>query len=217
MKTTPAGRRGTPLSLGRAIIFSATNLPVAALALAISVQLPRYFASHLGVSLLVVGGAFAIVRMIDIPLDAMLGLGMDHTRTRLGRYRVWMAAGAPILAFALYKLFQAPTGADQGYLVLWLLVMYLGLSILTLSHSAWAANLAKSYQDRSRIFGLMTAVGVMGAIVVQLIPIFMSKAGHTDAEGVQAIGWFVGQVMRDTGGKANPAVLNEMLKAKLGI
>ncbi|OYX33794.1 MAG: aspartyl/glutamyl-tRNA amidotransferase subunit B [Caulobacterales bacterium 32-69-10] len=32
----------------------------------------------------------------------------------------------------------------------------------------------------------------------------------------QAIGWFVGQVMRDTGGKANPAAVNELLKAKLG-
>ena len=33
----------------------------------------------------------------------------------------------------------------------------------------------------------------------------------------QAIGWFVGQVMRETGGKANPATLNEILKAKLGV
>jgi aspartyl-tRNA(Asn)/glutamyl-tRNA(Gln) amidotransferase subunit B len=33
----------------------------------------------------------------------------------------------------------------------------------------------------------------------------------------QAIGWFVGQVMRETGGKANPAAVNEILKAKLGL
>jgi aspartyl-tRNA(Asn)/glutamyl-tRNA(Gln) amidotransferase subunit B len=33
----------------------------------------------------------------------------------------------------------------------------------------------------------------------------------------QAIGWFVGQVMRETGGKANPASVNEILKAKLGV
>jgi len=33
----------------------------------------------------------------------------------------------------------------------------------------------------------------------------------------QAIGWFVGQVMRETGGKANPGVVNDLLKAKLGI
>ena len=31
------------------------------------------------------------------------------------------------------------------------------------------------------------------------------------------LGWFVGQVMQATGGKANPQAVNEMLKAKLGI
>lgn len=31
------------------------------------------------------------------------------------------------------------------------------------------------------------------------------------------IGWFVGQVMKETGGKANPQAVNDMLKVKLGI
>ncbi len=33
----------------------------------------------------------------------------------------------------------------------------------------------------------------------------------------QAIGWFVGQVMKATGGKANPATVNALLKAKLEV
>jgi aspartyl-tRNA(Asn)/glutamyl-tRNA(Gln) amidotransferase subunit B len=33
----------------------------------------------------------------------------------------------------------------------------------------------------------------------------------------QAIGWFVGQVMKATQGKANPGVINQLLKAKLGL
>jgi len=37
------------------------------------------------------------------------------------------------------------------------------------------------------------------------------------ADKPQALGWFVGQVMRATGGKANPAAVNEILKAKLGL
>jgi aspartyl-tRNA(Asn)/glutamyl-tRNA(Gln) amidotransferase subunit B len=31
------------------------------------------------------------------------------------------------------------------------------------------------------------------------------------------LGWFVGQVMKETGGKANPQAVNELLKSKLGI
>jgi aspartyl-tRNA(Asn)/glutamyl-tRNA(Gln) amidotransferase subunit B len=33
----------------------------------------------------------------------------------------------------------------------------------------------------------------------------------------KAIGWFVGQVMKATGGKANPQAVNETLKKKLGV
>jgi aspartyl-tRNA(Asn)/glutamyl-tRNA(Gln) amidotransferase subunit B len=33
----------------------------------------------------------------------------------------------------------------------------------------------------------------------------------------KAIGWFVGQVMKSSGGKANPQAVNEILKAKLGL
>jgi aspartyl-tRNA(Asn)/glutamyl-tRNA(Gln) amidotransferase subunit B len=31
------------------------------------------------------------------------------------------------------------------------------------------------------------------------------------------LGWFVGQVMKATGGKANPQAVNEMLKIKLDL
>ena len=31
------------------------------------------------------------------------------------------------------------------------------------------------------------------------------------------IGWFVGQVMKETGGKANPQAVNDMLKTRLGV
>ena len=33
----------------------------------------------------------------------------------------------------------------------------------------------------------------------------------------KAIGWFVGQVMKSSGGKANPQAVNDLLKAKLGL
>jgi aspartyl-tRNA(Asn)/glutamyl-tRNA(Gln) amidotransferase subunit B len=33
----------------------------------------------------------------------------------------------------------------------------------------------------------------------------------------KAIGWFVGQVMKSSGGKANPQAVNDLLKKKLGL
>jgi len=31
------------------------------------------------------------------------------------------------------------------------------------------------------------------------------------------LGWFVGQVMKQTGGRANPQTVNDLLRQKLGI
>ena len=90
---------------------------------------PATSPSHLGVQLAVVAAAFTLVRLIDIPVDPILGVFMDRTRTPIGRYRVWLLIGAPILMLAVYQLFMAKAGIGEAYLVAWLLVLYLGTSI----------------------------------------------------------------------------------------
>ncbi|HEY9235531.1 MULTISPECIES: MFS transporter [Phenylobacterium] len=180
-----------PLSSGMVLSFSSLALPLGALAVAVAVYIPPFFASHLGVNLAAIGAAFAIVRMLDIGVDPILGLVMDRTRTRLGRYRVWVLAGGPILMAAVYAMFEAPHGVGTVYLIFWLLVFYLGNSILGLGHSAWAATLATEYHQRSRVFGVLAAAGVIGAVIVLIIPIVAAHLGLSEAEGVKSMGWFI--------------------------
>lgn len=180
-----------PLALPAALAFSAANLPVMAVTLAMTVYLPKFFASNIGISLAAVGGAFALVRLIDIPLDPLLGMAMDRTRSRHGRYRLWMMIGAPIMMLSVYMLFQAPQGVTVGYLIGWLLALYVGFSILVLAHSAWASTLTTSYDDRARLFGTMMAVGVAGQACVLLAPLILKALGRTETEGVQGMGWFI--------------------------
>jgi Na+/melibiose symporter-like transporter len=175
----------------RALTFSATSLPISALTIAMAVYLPRHFASHLGISLALVGTAFFIVRTIDIPVDGIFGWAMDKTRTRLGRYRLWTILGAPVLMAGTYALFFAPDGVGLVYLVAWLLVLYCGNSMLDLSHRAWASTLAPRYDDRSRLFGVLIAVGVLGSASVIAIPIINEARGVADAGNVSMMGWFI--------------------------
>lgn len=178
------------LSLLSVLTFACCYLPFSALNLSVAVQVPNYFARHIGLGL-AVGGVFGLIRLIDIPLDPFLGLVMDRTRTPLGRYRPWMMLGAPILMLAIYMLYEAPVGASRGYLLTWLLIMYLGMSCLLLAANAWAATLAASYTQRSRIFGAMAGLGTLGAIACLVIPIITHALGRTDPEGIQAVGWFL--------------------------
>jgi len=56
--------------------------------------------------------------------------------------------------------------------------------------------------------------GALEAIIDKLIAGNPGQAEAVKAKP-QAIGWFVGQVMKETGGKANPATVNQLLRAKL--
>ncbi|MCA6289440.1 MAG: Asp-tRNA(Asn)/Glu-tRNA(Gln) amidotransferase subunit GatB, partial [Phenylobacterium sp.] len=58
-----------------------------------------------------------------------------------------------------------------------------------------------------------------GALEVLVDQLIADNPGQAAAvrEKPQAIGWFVGQVMKATGGKANPGAVNQILKAKLGL
>ena len=154
-----------------------------------AVYLPRFFAGQLGLSLAAVGVAFTIVRLIDLAIDPVLGMAMDRTRTRFGRYRPWLLAGGPIVMVAAYMLFMAHPGITEAYLIEWLLVLYLGVSILTLAQAAWGASLATDYHDRSRVYGVIQAVGVIGAVLILLLPLALGKRGE-GANGVHAMGWF---------------------------
>ena len=179
------------LSLPRLAAFAAPGLPVGALAVALSVFLPRYYASHFGLGLAAVGAAFGAVRLIDMMFDPFIGVFMDRTTSRFGRYRPWLLLGAPVLMLAVYMLFIPPVKPGTGYLIAWLFVYYLGASLTLLSHTSWASVIASNYHERSRVFGVIQVVSVAGAAAVLVLPGVMERAMGPHSSAAPAMGWFV--------------------------
>ncbi len=62
----------------------------------------------------------------------------------------------------------------------------------------------------------VTDTGAIEAAVDAIIAANPDKVEQVKAKPTM-LGWFVGQVMKQTGGKANPQAVNELLKGKLGI
>jgi aspartyl-tRNA(Asn)/glutamyl-tRNA(Gln) amidotransferase subunit B len=62
----------------------------------------------------------------------------------------------------------------------------------------------------------VTDTGAIEKAVDEIIAANPEKVEQAKAKP-SMLGWFVGQVMKATGGKANPAAVNEILKTKLGI
>ena len=62
----------------------------------------------------------------------------------------------------------------------------------------------------------VTDLGAIEKVVDDIIAANPDKAEQARAKP-QLMGWFVGQVMKSSGGKVNPQAVNDLLKAKLGI
>jgi len=62
----------------------------------------------------------------------------------------------------------------------------------------------------------VTDLGAIEKVVDEIIAANPDKVAQAKAKP-QLIGWFVGQVMKSSGGKANPQSVNDLLKSKLGI
>jgi aspartyl-tRNA(Asn)/glutamyl-tRNA(Gln) amidotransferase subunit B len=81
---------------------------------------------------------------------------------------------------------------------------------------AWSEGGSPREIVESRSMKQVTDTGAIEKAVDEVIAANPAKVEQAKAKPTM-LGWFVGQVMKATGGKANPQAVNDMLKAKLGI
>jgi Na+/melibiose symporter-like transporter len=172
--------------------FAGPCLPLAAIGLPLAAVLPKFYSSHVGLSIGEVGLAFVSVRLFDISVDPAIGWAMDRTRNRLGPYRTWFVMGAPLLMLATAMVFFVQPGASFAYLFAWLLALYIAFSVCTLAQLAWGAVLAPEYDQRSRLYGWWQAANIVGVLTALAIPtvVLQFKLGDF-ATGVRAMGGFI--------------------------
>lgn len=173
--------------------FSAPAVPISALGLPLSVYLPPFYAAIVGLDLATVGIVFMLARLWDIFTDPILGLLGDRFNTRWGRRKPWIVASVPILMVSVYMLFSPPIGSSALYLGFWIFCLYIGYTMLSISHMSWGSELADEYHERSRIHGWRESAMVGGMFFVLTIPAFiqLSGIGENFGDGVFAMGMFV--------------------------
>jgi Na+/melibiose symporter-like transporter len=170
------------LSLPRLIAFAAPAGSVGAIFIPMSLFLPPLY-SELGIGLASVGMIFLIAKVWDGLTDPVLGVLADRYGARFGRRRPWIVASVPILAVSIHRLFIPPPDPGAVYLLVWLLVLYIGWTMLTISHVAWASELTEDYDERSRVMGGLQVLTLLGGLSVL---VFAATLETGDAPGALA-------------------------------
>lgn len=190
---TPAGGVPPRLSRWRIGAFALPAAPIAAMGLPIVVYLPPFYAGDLGLGLAVVGTIFMITRFWDVFTDPVLGILSDHFKTRWGRRRHWIVISVPIMLVSVYMVFM-PTAPVSGlYLLVWMVILYIGWTLLTISHLSWGAELTPDYNERSTVQGFREFALIAGMIFVLAMPVAIEamEPDNVGAARVASMGWFV--------------------------
>jgi glycoside/pentoside/hexuronide:cation symporter, GPH family len=182
-----------PMPLPRRLLaaYALPGVPIAAMGLPGIIYLPPYFAGELGLGLGAVGLVFLLVRVLDMPFDALFGALMDRWRSRMGRFRPWVLGGGVVLIVAISQIYFAQPGVTIYWAFGWLFLFYLAYSAIMLGHMAWGAVLSPDYAERARVFGWWQAAQMLGLVGILTLPALVGQlTGRTDAEaGIHAMGW----------------------------
>ncbi|BBK33081.1 MFS transporter [Allostella humosa] len=124
-----------------------------------------------------VGTILLLARLTDVASDPLIGWLGDRTPARLGRRRIWMAAGTPLVVLAAWQLFRPPADAGAGHLLAWSILLYLGWTMVGLAYQAWGAELSDDYHERTRIAGWREGATVAGTLAAAGLPAVIDPAG----------------------------------------
>ena len=193
----PHSPRGTGLPVWKLAAYAAPALPIAAFATPLHIYLPPFYATDMGLGLTTVGTVMMAARFWDLFTDPLMGALSDRFPSRWGRRRHWMVLSLPLLILSAFLVmfpgWFVGERATAFYLLSALFLLYVGYTMLTISHLAWGAELSDDYHERSRIMGFRELAQLCSMVMVLVIPAVLEQTGDalTASRKVAAMGWYV--------------------------
>jgi len=151
----------------------------------------------LGLDPALIGLVFTLMRVYDAFTDPLVGWLSDNTRTRWGRRRPWIFAGAIVGGVMFMLLWQArPEWSESAktiYFVGLSLLFYTGFTMITVPTDALGWELTPDYAERTRLMTWFSA-GVKITLLVLPWMFALTQIDYWDdeAQGLRAVGILFG-------------------------
>jgi sugar (glycoside-pentoside-hexuronide) transporter len=159
-----------PLSPWRLVAYAAPGAGFGFVTLLVGTYFMKYATDVLAIPAAAMGAILLGLRAWDAIADPVAGYLSDRTRTRLGRRRPWLLAGALPLAVSFALLWSPPAALAEGGRIAWvaaaMLLFFTALTVCRMPHEALGAELSRDYHERNRVFGVKRALYGAGALAV---------------------------------------------------
>lgn len=185
----PSTDSAISLSIWRLAAYAAPALPLALVVFPAAAILPGFYAEYTSIPLTTIGTLLIVARVFDAVVDPVIGYLSDATCKYWGGRKPWLVAGTLILVIATPALYSpAPDRTALAYLG-WMLVFYLGYSLVETPYKAWGTELSSDYRLRSKISASVAIGFSMGTLIFAVLPFITASGARTyDARTLNAVG-----------------------------
>lgn len=164
----------------------------------VSTYLAVFYTDVFGISTGAVAILFLVAKIWDGINDPMMGTIMERTHTRWGRFRPYIAIGAPLLVVFTILTFTVPGFGDTGKLV-YAYITYIGLGMIyTMTNVPYQGLPAVMTRDPKKInrlnaaatMGMMLGMILLNLFTLPLVNYFESvrpKSGYQITAGLFAL------------------------------
>ncbi|MBL8550582.1 MAG: MFS transporter [Hyphomonadaceae bacterium] len=117
----------------------------------------------------IAGVALLVPRLLDALADPLMGAISDRTKSRLGRRRLYLLIGAPLLGVTFGAVFFVPSDAPLTLRVALLVIAFMAsnaaVTIYEVPYSAMAAEMTPSYKERTSLTGYKMFAARLGGVL----------------------------------------------------
>lgn len=167
------------LSWGTKLCFGVGAFGKDAVYAIVGTYLMMYLTDYRSVAPAFVGGLFMVARIWDAFNDPFMGMIVDNTRTKWGKFRPWILIGTILNAIVLILLFLDNGLEGRGYLV-WCSVFYIlwGMTYTIMDIPFWSLvpALTEDENERSQISAIPRIFASCAWLVINSFGLIMVAA-----------------------------------------
>lgn len=144
----------------------------------IAIYLMLYYTDSFGIKAAAVGLLFLIARLVDGATDVALGILVDNTHTKMGKFRPWILTGSILVSLTTVACFLSPDFSEAGKLVyaystyiLWSICF----AIIDIPYWSLSAAITQNPTERTKVITIPRTIATFGFLSVSASTLWLVK------------------------------------------
>ncbi|MFD1673985.1 MFS transporter [Alicyclobacillus fodiniaquatilis] len=178
------------INVKQAFSYAAGNFGLNLFFNAVSTYLLYFYTDDFGITAAAAGSLMFIVQLVNLVANPAMGIIMDRTRSRFGKFRPYLLFGSLPLAVIGVLTFSAPhlSSSDKlAYAYITYILFNVIYSIVNVPYSSLLAVMSDDYYARARISSIKVSIGQFGGLVVTTATLPLVHLFHVEANGFKVI------------------------------